>query len=75
MSQFGMQMPGAGMQRRASMNVYTGLLGLAAVCLIAAVVLVGLAATTIGPDGSPLDVHAYNDASKSYDVSKLTKQP
>lgn len=50
MSQMGMQMPGgAGARRKSGLNVYTGLMFLAVVCLGAAVAMVFLQAEKIGP--------------------------
>jgi hypothetical protein len=60
MSQMGMQMPGRRRVAPRSLNVYSGLLLGAIVCLIAAIVLVGMAAIQIGPgDGvmSALKIH------------------
>lgn len=54
MSQFGMQMPGAQRARRPSMNAYTGILLCAVACLAAAVVMVYLNGSKIGPQGDPL---------------------
>ncbi|MBX3357353.1 MAG: hypothetical protein KF745_02895 [Phycisphaeraceae bacterium] len=52
MSQFGMQMPGGQLQRRASMNVYTGLLFASTIALAAACVFVFIQASKVGKDGS-----------------------
>lgn len=49
MSQMGMQMPGAGARRRPAFNVYTGLMFMAVVCLVAAVALVFMQAQKVGP--------------------------
>jgi len=54
MSQLGMQMPGQRLRRTASMNVYTGLLFLATVALIAACAMVARAGALVGKDGSPI---------------------
>ncbi|HYE93559.1 MAG TPA: hypothetical protein VEA38_21190 [Terriglobales bacterium] len=48
MSQFGMSMPGGAMQRRPAMNVYTGLLFVAAMALLAAVAFVWVQASKVG---------------------------
>ena len=48
MSQFGMNMPGGSLQRRAAMNVYTALLVVAAVALGAACVYVWMQAGKVG---------------------------
>lgn len=55
MSQFGMQMPGGRSKRGSSPDVYTGLLVVAAVCLLAACIFVFSAASKVGPNGSALD--------------------
>lgn len=68
MSQYGMQMPGSLQQRGASMNVFTGLLALAAVAMIAASAVLFLQGTKIGPDGSAYEVHPYNEQTKTYDI-------
>lgn len=57
MSQFGMQMPGGRMKRTASMNVYTGLMFLAVMSLLAACGFMWFAGGKIGPDGNPLGIH------------------
>ncbi len=49
MSQFGMQMPGGGGQRRAQPNVYTALLFFAVVCLAGACFFMWRAATEVSP--------------------------
>ncbi|MEC9374148.1 MAG: hypothetical protein VYC34_09905, partial [Planctomycetota bacterium] len=57
MSQLGMQLPGAGGVRKPQMNVYTGLIFLAFVCLAAACVVMFLAARELAPadkQSSPL---------------------
>jgi hypothetical protein len=61
MSQFGMQMPGGQMQRGPSLNVYTGLLALAALALIAASAYVYVQAAKVGKDGSPFGLQQVND--------------
>ena len=53
MSQYGMSMPGGMVQRRASMDVYTGLLFLAVVCLIAGSAFMYLQGAKLAPDGQP----------------------
>lgn len=52
MSQFGMQMPTTRMKRGASMDAITVLVGLAFVCLAAACIVVFLAGSKVGKDGS-----------------------
>jgi len=49
MSQLGMQMPGAQRRRTSTTNIYTGLLLIAVLCLLAAVILVGYQANKVGP--------------------------
>lgn len=58
--QIGMSMPGASRGRRATPNVYTGLMLVAVVCLLAACVVVWLNGRVIGPGGdamSALSIH------------------
>lgn len=57
MSQFGMQMPGARAKRAASINVYTGLLFVAVVALLAACAMAYINGTKISPDGQPWKIH------------------
>ncbi len=52
MSQYGMHMPGGAMQRRPSMDVYTGLLFLAVVSLVAACLFVWIQGAKIAPPGA-----------------------
>ncbi len=47
----GMSMPGASRGRRPTPNVYTGLLLVAVVCLLAAVIVVWMNGRIIGPGG------------------------
>ena len=61
MSQMGMNLPG-GARRRAQMNVYTGLLFVAVICLATACVMMWMAGTKIGPKGQPLELHKVNAA-------------
>lgn len=68
MSQYGMQMPGGTMQRGPTMNIYTGLLFLAVVALLAACGFVFVQGGKIAPGGNALSTHAYNETTKSYDV-------
>lgn len=68
MSQFGMQMPGGPVQRGASMNVYTGLLFLAMVALLAASVFVFLQARKISPDGQVFKLHEAEGTGGSYRI-------
>lgn len=60
MSQFGMQMPGGQLQRRPTMNVYTGLLFLAMVALAAACGFVWMHGTKVGKGGSPWELQTVN---------------
>lgn len=65
MSQFGMQMPGASMaSRKASMNVYTGLMFAAVVCLAAAVALMWQAATRVSPKTGAMAPFSFQDQSR-----------
>jgi hypothetical protein len=68
MSQFGMQMPGGAVQRGASMNVYTGLLFLAMVALLAASVFVFLQARKVSPDGQVFKLHEAEGAGGGYRI-------
>ncbi len=52
MSQFGMQMPGSSRRRRATPNVYSGMLLGAVVCLAAAVGFMLYAGMKVGPGGN-----------------------
>ncbi len=61
MSQFGMQMPGGQMQRGPSLNIYTGLLALAVVALIAASAYVFVQASKIGKGGSAFGLQEVNN--------------
>lgn len=54
MSQFGMQMPGGRMQRGASPDIYTGLMALAVVALLAACAMMYVQGSQLGVDGSPI---------------------
>lgn len=67
MSQFGMQMPGGQMQRGPSLNIYTGLLGLAAIALIAACGYMFVQAGKLSPSGSPFDLQAQTGQMKFAD--------
>lgn len=53
MSNFGMQMPGGSRSRGAGPDVYTALMCVGTVCMIAAVVMLYLAGTKVSPDGQP----------------------
>ncbi|MCC7389400.1 MAG: hypothetical protein IT431_11595 [Phycisphaerales bacterium] len=54
MSQFGMQMPGGRMRRGATPDVYTGLMALAVVALLAACAMVYMQGAKVGKDGSAI---------------------
>lgn len=56
MSQFGMQMPGGQLRRGPTMNVYTGMLFLAAVSLAAACIFMYVAAAKVGKDGNAFGI-------------------
>ena len=63
-----MQMPGGQIQRGASMNVYTALLFVAVVALLAACIWVFLQAREVAPGGQPYSMHQYDEASKTYRI-------
>lgn len=54
MSQFGMQMPGGRVQRGASPDVYTGLMALAVLALLAACIVVFVQGAKLGLEGSAI---------------------
>mgnify|MGYP000352282303 CR=1 FL=1 len=56
MSQYGMQMPGGQMQRGPTLNIYTGLLALAAAALLAASGYVWIQSAKVSPSGTPWDM-------------------
>lgn len=60
MSQFGMQMPGGGRSSGPSPDVYTALMCVGTVCMIAAVALLWFAGSKIAPGGMPLKVQDTN---------------
>ncbi len=60
MSQFGMQMPGARAKRAASINVYTGLLFVAVVALLAACAMAFINGKKLAPDGQPWKIQEAN---------------
>jgi hypothetical protein len=68
MSQFGMQMPGGQVQRGPTLNVYTGLLAVAALAMFAAAVFVYIEGSRIAPDGMPFKTHAYDEGKNAYDI-------
>lgn len=68
MSQFGMQMPGGQLQRGPTLNVYTGLLAIAALAMVAAAAFVAIEGGKIGPNGSPFGTHKYDDGKKAYEI-------
>ena len=61
MSQLGMQLPGAQRARRAAPDVYTGLLMLAVVLLVVALVAVFFRAQSLAPEEGPLGVFKLQD--------------
>lgn len=63
-----MTMPGGQMQRAASPNVYTGLLALAALALLAACVFVYLQGSKIAPPGGALKVHTFDQSTNTWTV-------
>lgn len=68
MSQFGMQMPGGQLQRGPTMNIYTGLLALAVVALIAACAYVWIQAAKVSPNGTPWELQSFNEQAKKYEI-------
>lgn len=52
MSQFGMNMPTGRVKRGPSLDAITALVGLAVLCLAAACLVVFVAGSKVGPDGS-----------------------
>ena len=63
MSQFGMQMPGARARRSASVDIYTGLMALATVALLAASVMLWVQGAKLGKDGSAIQLQDANNIS------------
>ena len=61
MSQMGMSMPGSQRGRRATMNVYTGLMLGAVLCLLAAVIVVAMQGALIGPGGGIMSAFKIHD--------------
>ena len=53
MAELGMQLPGSGGPRKPQMNVYTGLMALAVICLGAACFFVWQAGSKVAPNDSP----------------------
>ncbi|MFN7019733.1 MAG: hypothetical protein ACK4WH_00215 [Phycisphaerales bacterium] len=68
MSQFGMQMPGGQLQRGPTMNVYTGLLALAVVGLIAACGYMYVQGSKVSPTGQPWDLQKVNESTKQPEI-------
>jgi hypothetical protein len=64
MSQYGMQMPGGMQSRGPSMSVYTGLLLIAVVCMVAACAVAYTAAARVAPKGDVFSVHLPGDQGK-----------
>ncbi|MFK7883641.1 MAG: hypothetical protein AB8F26_05590 [Phycisphaerales bacterium] len=64
MSQFGMQMPGGGRSSGPTPDVYTALMCVGTVCMIAAVALLWFAGSKIAPDGMPLKVQDTDPATR-----------
>jgi hypothetical protein len=65
MSQMGMNLPGATRRRAASMDIYTGLLFVAVVALIAACAVVFVKGSEIGKGGSAFGLQEPASGSKS----------
>lgn len=64
MSQLGMNLPGSKRMLGASMNIYTGLLFLAVVCMAAAVALVWQAGAELSPDQGAMAPFSLQDANR-----------
>jgi hypothetical protein len=64
MSQLGMNLPGSKRKLGASMNIYTGLLFLAVVCMAAAVALVWSAGVELSPDQGSMAPFSLQDANR-----------
>ena len=60
MSQFGMQMPGSQRSRKPVLNVYTGLMFFAVVCLAAAIFFVFQGAQKVSGSDQPMDAFKIN---------------
>ncbi len=58
MSQIGMQLPGSAAKRGASINVYSMLLLVAVLCLVASAAVMYIQGSKIAPNGQPWAVHA-----------------
>lgn len=71
MSQMGMNLPGATRRRGATMDVYTGLLFVAVVALIAACAVVFVQGSIIGKDGNAFGLQ--DPASKPVFANEPTK--
>jgi hypothetical protein len=65
MSQMGMNLPGATRRRSATMDIYTGLLFVAVVALIAACAVVFINGSLIGKSGSAFGLQEPAQGSKS----------
>jgi hypothetical protein len=65
MSQMGMNLPGAARRRAATMDIYTGLLFVAVVALIAACAVVFINGSLIGKGGSAFGLQNSADGAKS----------
>ncbi len=58
MSQFGMQLPGSAARRGSSINVYSMLMLVAVLCLLASAAVVFVQGSKIAPGGKAWAVHA-----------------
>ncbi len=65
MSQMGMNLPGASRRRNATMDIYTGLLFVAVVALIAACAVVFINGSILGKGGSAFSLQDAATGSKS----------
>jgi len=64
MSQFGMQMPGGRQARGSAPDVYTALMFVGIVSMIAAVAMLWVAGSRVSPTGNPFDLQAKDGAVK-----------
>ncbi len=75
MSQLGLNLPGQMGPRKAQMNVYTGLMFLAVVCLGAACAMVWKSATVVSPAQGPTAPFELQQESTSAGAVQLPNAP
>lgn len=68
MNQYGMSMPGGQMQRSASVNVYTGLLALSVLALVAACGFVYVQGAKLAPGGQPFKLQETDPDGKRFNI-------